>query len=646
VKVFGASIIAARFRHLLAFVAVVSMFGCPAIVSPILAQDTSLPKTWVDPDTGRRVTRLTDIPGSRGLYFNYRAHSPDGRTVIYLAKGSIYTFEHNSGHSALLVTGPVSWAVVGPKTGIVFYTKPHDLHLYTANPTTGELRALFELPTKALPHTINSDETLLAGTYTEGSTPDVDAMKLPDNVRPSRAAISETRVRARIPMVLFTSDLASGKTNVILRGTDWLNHVEFSPTEPTLLMYCHEGIWQRVDRIWTIRADGTENHLVHQRTMVGEVAGHEFWGPDGKTIWFDLQKPKGKNFYLASYNAISGEHKEFRLSRNQWSTHFNISPDGKWAAGDGGDSFQVANAPDGQWIELFRLPGGKDATDAAHVPLASEHLVNMHQYKYDRNVEPNVRFSPDSKQILFNSKMNGDTYMFAVDVTAEVKQNANTSSRKALRDEPGDEPTELMILNEQGNAISGAVVTVSSLDGQGEIGKFQTDATGKTEKFVADQGLYRIQVVCPNSACLPKVTEKFSWQLIGPVSVAVKSKGSSVTPNELSPTETLLQLRDQNGKPLNDIQVLVRTEDASKEKWYRSNGSGDLRVRFATDPSILLILFERSPLEYRVEKSCTEDQTVDPVSKTRCIALQSTITLSLSDSGYRDKVVNRDDGSE
>ncbi len=27
-----------------------------------------------------------------------------------------------------------------------------------------------------------------------------------------------------------------------------------------------------------------------------EIAGHEFFGPDGKIIWYDLQTPKSKVF--------------------------------------------------------------------------------------------------------------------------------------------------------------------------------------------------------------------------------------------------------------------------------------------------------------------------------------------------------------
>ena len=40
-------------------------------------------------------------------------------------------------------------------------------------------------------------------------------------------------------------------------------------------MFCHEGPWHKVDRIWTIRTDGSDLKLVHQRTMAMEIAGHE-----------------------------------------------------------------------------------------------------------------------------------------------------------------------------------------------------------------------------------------------------------------------------------------------------------------------------------------------------------------------------------
>ena len=37
-----------------------------------------------------------------------------------------------------------------------------------------------------------------------------------------------------------------------------------------------------------------------------EIEGHEFWGADGKNVWYDLQTPKSQVFWLASYNLETG----------------------------------------------------------------------------------------------------------------------------------------------------------------------------------------------------------------------------------------------------------------------------------------------------------------------------------------------------
>jgi hypothetical protein len=85
-----------------------------------------------------------------------------------------------------------------------------------------------------------------------------------------------------------------------------------------------------------------------------EIWGHEFWSADGKTIWYDLQIPRGEDFWLAGYNVETGARTWYHLQRDEWSIHFNVTRDGKLFCGDGGDPSQVARARDGQWIYLFR----------------------------------------------------------------------------------------------------------------------------------------------------------------------------------------------------------------------------------------------------------------------------------------------------
>ena len=142
---------------------------------------------------------------------------------------------------------------------------------------------------------------------------------------------------------------------------------------------------------------------MHKRTMENEIAGHEFWSPDGKMIWFDLQMPRGKTFYLAGVSLETGKEVRYQLQRNEWSIHYTINAEQTLFAGDGADSAHVAKGDDASWIYLFKPEGDH---------FSSTRLVTMKHHQY--HLEPNVHFSPDGKWIIFRSNMFGPTNVFAV----------------------------------------------------------------------------------------------------------------------------------------------------------------------------------------------------------------------------------------
>ena len=173
-----------------------------------------------------------------------------------------------------------------------------------------------------------------------------------------------------------------------------LNHLQFNPVDPNLLLYCHEGTWHELDRTWTIRTDGSQMRLMHKRTMDMEINGHEWWSWDGKTVWFDLQTPRSQD--LLDRRREHGDRQADALSpeRDWWGVHFNSSRDDTLFASDGGDASQVAYATDGMWINLLRVQ--PDGT------VSREKLVNMSRHNYVTGrggVEPNVHITPDKKWV-------------------------------------------------------------------------------------------------------------------------------------------------------------------------------------------------------------------------------------------------------
>ena len=384
------------------------------------------PTSWIDPQTGHRVVRITREPGSASFYFNVNSYTPDGKEMVYTTPDGISVINLSTWKTRQVVQGKVRTIVVGHKTPSVFYIKPEERGLYVTNVDTGVTRKLGELPAHGSIDTINADETLAAGTYMTGDygkeygAHPAHAGQAQSLIQPrNKGEMMQQRLAAHIPLVMFTMNLRTGAMKPLLHSTDWLNHLQFSPTDPDLLLYCHEGPWQKVDRIWTIHTDGTHNTLVQKRTMFMEIAGHEFWGHDGKWIWYDWQTPKGQDFWLAGYEVATGKHVAYHMQRNEWSIHFNVSRDRSLFCGDGGDPGQVAHAPDGEWIYLFHpemLQGdGINKPDFVQPGIFhAEKLVNMSKHNY--HLEPNVSFTPDMKWVIFRSNMFGPTYVFAVEV--------------------------------------------------------------------------------------------------------------------------------------------------------------------------------------------------------------------------------------
>ena len=391
------------------------------------SQAETPPKSWIDPDTGHRVIRLTDEPGSDSFYFNYNSYTADGKRMAYTTPAGLSVLDLETFHAKQIVAGPVKPIIVAHHSANLYFTRstaePQVSSLSRVNLDTGVVEELATLPRRAKVVTINADETLGAGTFVEGeataggaydgttASPGISPTNMGEPANKGEMMIQ--RLAAKLPTTLFTIDLKSGKTrNLLEHSTDWLNHLQFSPADPALLMYCHEGSWQQVDRIWTIRTDGTGNQLIHQRRMEMEIAGHEWWSADGRKIYYQLHFPRGGRVsFIASYDVTTTAREWLEYGPDQSSIHDNSSPDDSLFCGDGD--------PASPWIFLFRPVRvtdrgtiGENLIKGGY--LESEKLVNMSKHNY--RLEPNPSFTPDMKYVIFRSNMLGPDYAFAVEI--------------------------------------------------------------------------------------------------------------------------------------------------------------------------------------------------------------------------------------
>ena len=378
---------------------------CPLQAQPEMETGgQKMPEEWIDNTTHHKVVRLTNVPGSNGsFYFHNNPFFGDEMVFYNTSNGSkqIYKLNLKTRKAEQLThrSTPMGGEMVCQKTGEVFYQVKDSV--FATSVKTGKERLAFVFPAdfKASISTVNADATMVGGAL--GNDQEKEIFKQ----YPEKSQYFNRVYEAHLPRILFAVDLKSGTIKKLLTDSAWLNHVQFSPTDPNLLMFCHEGPWHKVDRIWTIDiASGTVRKM-HQRTMDMEIFGHEWFAPDGKTIWFDWQKPRSVNFAIGGVDVKTLQEKSYTLQRNEWSIHFNISPDEKLFCGDGGDPGQVAKAPDGEFIYVFRPNGNR---------FDAEKLVNMKHHNY--KLEPNVHFSPDGKWIVFRANFEGDEQVYAVEI--------------------------------------------------------------------------------------------------------------------------------------------------------------------------------------------------------------------------------------
>jgi oligogalacturonide lyase len=389
---------------------------------------------WRDPVTGHRVVRLTDDAGGSTLYFHDNAFSPEGDKLMFSTPAGIAVVDV----AKIGTRGAAPELVVPGADRRSSYFARRSREIYVSD-EQGAVRAV-NVDTKAvraLPHArgiVNADETLSVVKNAKAADPDgthpqppvrqavpqlqrmFPGKQLADLTPEQQYSVTKEdslAARALNPTLqsLVYTNLETGA--VTENGFQYgdLNHLQFNPKDPNLLLYCHEGTWHEVDRTWTIRSDGSQRRLTHARTMPMEINGHEWWSWDGRTVWFDLQTPRSEVFWVAGVQLETGREVRYHVDRDAWGVHFNSSRDDTLFASDGGDPSQVAYASDGMWINLFRVrPDGT---------FAREKLASMAGHNYvtgKGGVEPNVHITPDNKWVVFTGQFGTEPrHVYAVE---------------------------------------------------------------------------------------------------------------------------------------------------------------------------------------------------------------------------------------
>jgi oligogalacturonide lyase len=185
----------------------------------------------------------------------------------------------------------------------------------------------------------------------------------------------------------------SGDAETVWEERCWIAHVNASPSQAHLLMFCHEGPWPKVDnRIWGLNHETGVAWQIRPREGE-ESPGHEYWLDDGERVAYHGGYPDGRFFFgcIRYDNAGRVETTTDGATGHMHSNDFSL------IVGDGGGV-----------VRIWRRDG--ETFDGPRVLCEHRSSFNV------QRVHAHPRFSPDGRQVLFTSDRTGYGNVYLVDV--------------------------------------------------------------------------------------------------------------------------------------------------------------------------------------------------------------------------------------
>jgi oligogalacturonide lyase len=377
--------------------------------------EDAIPDEFKDPGTGARMLHLSKIPNKESgvIYFTQPCITPDSRYAVvrYLdsaaghTAGYMYRYDFKTGELLKLTDRLTKSQAFCPKSGNLYYMSDNDQAAYVTNIFDQKTSKIADMPkgVTCANLSVNADDTLLVGT---GALVDEHKGEPTQTTPPNQGPGFGNTFNRHDTNLLLSTNIKTGEVKELHRINTWLGHTQFAASDPNLFMFCHEGPWAAVDRIWTMRIGDAQPQLVHKRTEVNEIAGHEVWSTEGTTAWFDhnFRNTPSKHF-LEGKNISTGEITRYPIAAAVGSIHYTQSPDGKFFVGDGGKRPNVAE----QAMYILIPEGGK---------LRSVNLCSMAKNNYTA-AEPNPHLTPDQHWAIFTATFYGTPQAYAVELPKE-----------------------------------------------------------------------------------------------------------------------------------------------------------------------------------------------------------------------------------
>ncbi|MDI9431524.1 MAG: oligogalacturonate lyase family protein [Planctomycetota bacterium] len=330
--------------------------------------------TYVDSVTGEEVTMLTTSPARDDkIYQTHPNWTADGEHIVFTSDrtGSKQYFAVST------ATGTITQLTDDSGPGNACLSRTKNQMFYSCG------RAIWDLDINAV---------LRPGADASNHSHRRKVVDLPENTQlhgtltvDSDGKTMYLSVQRGETWALLALDTERGAFRTIRELEFRVGHCQAHPRICGLIMYCWETGGDAPQRMWVVRADGSENGPFYRETY-GEWVTHEvWWGADKAlfTIWPKNEEMLGKPHGIA-WVALGDRSLHILDQKKYW--HVGGDAAGEWAVGD---TF------DGQLFLVDARTGEARLLTQGHRPKGA-------------TVHPHPSFSPDGSSVLFCSERNGN----------------------------------------------------------------------------------------------------------------------------------------------------------------------------------------------------------------------------------------------
>ncbi len=364
-----------------------------------------------DQVTGVRVLRLAggDFDNVHPYFTSTSFFGDAADQVVFFSNRSgrfeLYLLEIHSGRLVQLTEGSEispSGACLG-RTGQLFYFDGPELHCLKIEGMKDQV--LYRVPTGFEAHlpTCTADGRYVAFAYKERIAQSTETNRI-------YSTMAETYFQ-RPRSVIMRIDSSNGEAVAAWGEQTWISHVIIHPTDPNLILFCHEGGSTNVtQRMWTVDLN---EHLARQAKPLylqkpGESCVHEYFTRQGDVgFQYTLESGEQREEFNAFIRPNGTWIRQYRLPGAR-SGHMQSNSDNSLVVGDCG--YLGPGDKDGnRYMSLMTHVNGR---------VVVRRLCQHRSSWKTQNSHPHPVFSPDDKWVLFNSDERGHHNVYMAEVAS------------------------------------------------------------------------------------------------------------------------------------------------------------------------------------------------------------------------------------